>query len=68
MALARRAHRHAHELLNLNRKCLDDLAASALERETLTREELDFIFDAHELHQPPLPDLDEALMELSDQA
>ncbi len=67
MGLARRAHRHARRLLQLNRRCLDDLAAAALERETLTREELDEIFAAHELHQPSLPDLDEALMELSEQ-
>ena len=49
MMLARDAHRRARALLAANRKCLDDLAASALERETLSREELDEIFAAHEL-------------------
>ncbi len=68
MALARQAHRYARELLQTNRQCLDDLAAAALERETLTREELDEIFDAHELHQPKLPYVDEALAHLSRQA
>jgi ATP-dependent Zn protease len=67
MALARQAHRYARELLQTNRQCLDDLAAAALERETLTREELDEIFEAHELHQPKLPYIDEALMHLSRQ-
>jgi cell division protease FtsH len=66
MALARQAHDHARELLQVNRRCLDDLAAAALERETLTREELDEIFDAHRLHQPDLPYVDEALMRLAD--
>jgi ATP-dependent Zn protease len=67
MALARQAHRYARELLHTNRRCLDDLAAAALERETLTREELDEIFDAHDLIQPKLPYVDEALMHLSRQ-
>jgi cell division protease FtsH len=49
MMLARDAHRRARALLSANRRCLDDLAASALERETLSREELDEIFAAHEL-------------------
>ncbi len=39
----------ARALLAANRECLDDLAANALERETLTREDLDEIFAAHEL-------------------
>ncbi len=52
MALAREAHERALELLRMNRKCLDNLAANALERETLTREDLDDIFAAHELHEP----------------
>jgi cell division protease FtsH len=51
MMLARDAHRRARMLLAANRRCLDDLAASALERETLTREDLDEIFAAHELHR-----------------
>jgi ATP-dependent Zn protease len=51
MTLARDAHRRARALVASNRACLDDLAASALERETLTREELDEIFAAHELRE-----------------
>ena len=49
MTLAREAHRRALTLLEGNRECLDDLAANALERETLTREDLDEIFAAHDL-------------------
>ena len=49
MTLAREAYRRARALLAANRDCLDDLAANALERETLTREDLDEIFAAHEL-------------------
>ena len=51
MTLAREAYRRARALLDANRDCLDDLAANALERETLTREDLDEIFAAHELRQ-----------------
>jgi cell division protease FtsH len=51
MSLAREAHRRARTLLAANRRCLDDLAANALERETLTREDLDEIFAAHELQE-----------------
>jgi cell division protease FtsH len=51
MTLARDAYRRARALLAANRECLDDLAAKALERETLTREELDEIFAAHELRE-----------------
>ena len=47
-----RSHRRARALLASNRECLDNLAANALERETLTREDLDEIFAAHELHTP----------------
>jgi cell division protease FtsH len=50
ISLAREAYRRSRALLAANRTCLDDLAANALERETLTREELDEIFAAHELH------------------
>ena len=50
MTLAREAGRRARTLLTANRQCLDDLASAALERETLTREELDEIFAAHEMH------------------
>jgi cell division protease FtsH len=49
MMLARDAHRRARTLLAENRECLDDLAANALERETLSREDLDEIFAAHVL-------------------
>jgi cell division protease FtsH len=49
MNLAREAYRRARLLLASNRECLDDLAANALERETLTREDLDDIFAAHQL-------------------
>jgi cell division protease FtsH len=51
MTLAREAYRRARALLAANRECLDALAANALERETLTREELDEIFAAHELRE-----------------
>ncbi|MBA3866294.1 MAG: ATP-dependent zinc metalloprotease FtsH [Solirubrobacterales bacterium] len=49
MTLAREAHRQARALLAANRDCLDDIAGTALERETLSREELDEIFARHEL-------------------
>jgi cell division protease FtsH len=51
MTLAREAQRRARALLTANRDCLDDLAANALERETLTREDLDEIFAAHQLRE-----------------
>jgi cell division protease FtsH len=49
MTLAREAYRRARALLAANRGCLEDLTAKALERETLTREELDEIFASHQL-------------------
>jgi cell division protease FtsH len=49
MTLAREAHRRARTLLAANRDCLDDLADTALTRETLTREELDEVFSRHTL-------------------
>ncbi|HET8566788.1 MAG TPA: AAA family ATPase [Solirubrobacterales bacterium] len=49
MNLAREAYRRARALLTANRACLDELAAEALDRETLSREELDEIFARHEL-------------------
>ena len=49
MTLAREAYRRARALLAANRPCLDDLTDKALERETLTREELDEIFASHQL-------------------
>jgi cell division protease FtsH len=54
MTLAREAYRRARALLASNRECLDDLAVNALERETLTREDLDEIFAAHELREKEL--------------
>jgi cell division protease FtsH len=66
MTLAREAFRRARQLVAANRECLDNLAANALERETLTREELDEIFAAHELHQAsPSRVLDPALIALT---
>ncbi len=67
MAIARDAHRRSLSLLSANRCCLDDLAANALERETLTREDLDEIFAAHRLQTSELPAVEAALMELSNQ-
>ncbi len=49
-SLAEMAFSRARQLLALNRRCLDNLAVNVLERETLTREDLDGIFDAHELN------------------
>jgi cell division protease FtsH len=54
--LAHMAYARARQLMRLNRRTLDDLAAAALEHETLTREDLDEIFDAHELRRTLLPD------------
>ena len=66
MSLAREAHRRARALLAANRGCLDDLAASALERETLTREDLDDVFAAHDLHRlAPSRTLGQALVALA---
>ncbi len=53
--LATMAYARARQLMQLNRDCLDDLATNALERETLTREDLDEIFDAHDLRRTLLP-------------
>ena len=53
--LAYMAYARARKLMRLNRGCLDDLAANALERETLTREDLDEIFDAHDLNRTLVP-------------
>jgi hypothetical protein len=49
------AFSRARQLLELNRDCLVHLATNVLERETLTREDLDDIFDAHELSTALLP-------------
>src|SRR3954469_19587736 len=53
--LAHLAYARARQLMQLNRECLDDLATNALERETLTREDLDEIFDAHDLRRNLVP-------------
>ncbi len=55
-ALAEMAYSRARQLLSLNRECLNNLATNALERETLTREDLDDIFAAHRLNTALLPD------------
>jgi cell division protease FtsH len=55
MSLAREASRRARALLAANRECLEDLAATALERETLSREELDEVFARHELRSLAAP-------------
>jgi cell division protease FtsH len=68
MTLAREAYRRARALLAGNRECLDDLAANALERETLTREDLDEIFAAHELREKRLPSAVPAAVVLSSEA
>src|SRR3954453_22455654 len=54
--LAHMAYARARQLMRVNRRCLEDLASNALERETLTREDLDEIFDAHDLRRTFLPD------------
>jgi cell division protease FtsH len=51
-ALAEMAFSRARQLLAMNRDCLDDLAVNVLERETLTREDLDEVFAAHDLTTP----------------
>src|SRR3954471_2370275 len=53
--LAHMAYARARQLVKVNRECLDDLAANALERETLTREDLDEIFEAHDLRRNLVP-------------
>jgi cell division protease FtsH len=66
MTLAREAFRRARALLTANRACLDALANKALERETLTREELDEIFAAHQLRGlAPSRDSSAALIAMS---
>jgi cell division protease FtsH len=68
MHLARDAYARARDLLRENRTCLDDLAATALERETLTREDLDEVFAAHKLSEPAqAPDVDVPVASVSDE-
>ncbi len=65
--LAHMAYARARQLMQLNRRCLDDLAAAALEHETLTREDLDDVFDAHELRRTLLPGNRDATEDLAAQ-
>jgi cell division protease FtsH len=65
MTLAREAYRRARALVAANLEVLDHLAVLALERETLTREELDEIFAAHELHGLAAPGSGSALVALN---
>ncbi|HKG36786.1 MAG TPA: AAA family ATPase [Solirubrobacterales bacterium] len=53
--LARMGSMRARQLISLNRECLEALVANALERETLTRNDLDSIFAAHRLERRLIP-------------
>jgi cell division protease FtsH len=68
MTLAREAYRRARALIAANLEVVDHLAVLALERETLTREELDEIFAAHELHPLATPGSGSALVAMSREA
>src|SRR3954470_8508409 len=65
MTLAREAYRRARALIAANLEVVDHLAVLALERETLTREELDEIFAAHELRCLSAPGSGSALVAMS---
>jgi len=65
LTLAREAYRRARALISANLEIVDHLAVLALERETLTREELDEIFDAHELRGLAAPASGSALVAMS---
>src|SRR3954468_16710847 len=65
MTLAREAYRRARALIAANLEVVDHLAVLALERETLTREELDEIFAAHELRPLAAPGSGSALVAMS---
>ena len=65
--LAHMAYARARQLMQLNRECLDDLATKALEHETLTREDLDEIFDAHDMRRTLVPGRDEPEDDLAEQ-
>jgi cell division protease FtsH len=65
ITLAREAYRRARALVSANLEVVDHLAVLALERETLTREELDGIFAAHELHGLAAPGSGSALIAMS---
>jgi Peptidase family M41 len=58
--LAHMAYARARQLMKVNRGCLNDLASNALEHETLTREDLDEIFEAHDLRRTLLPNDEES--------
>jgi ATP-dependent Zn protease len=68
LTLAREAYRRARALISANLEVVDHLAVLALERETLTREELDEIFDAHELRGLAAPGSGSALVAMSREA
>jgi cell division protease FtsH len=59
--LAHMAYARARQLMRVNRRCLEDLASNALERETLTREDLDEIFAAHDLRRTFLSEEEHSL-------
>src|SRR5262245_2093142 len=64
--LAHMAYARARQLMQLNRDCLDDLATNSLERETLTREDLDEIFDAHQLRRTLVPGKEDPTEDLAE--
>jgi cell division protease FtsH len=68
LTLAREAYRRARALISANLEVVDHLAVLALERETLTREELDEIFAAHELRPLAAPGSGSALVAMSREA
>jgi cell division protease FtsH len=55
-ALANMAFTRARQLVANNRACLDGLANAVLELETLTREDLDGIFESHPLTKTLIPE------------
>src|SRR3954453_12125866 len=65
MTLAREAYRRARALIAANLEVVDHLSVLALERETLTREELDEIFAAHELRGLAAPGSGSALVAMT---
>jgi hypothetical protein len=54
--LAHMGYARARQLMQQNRSCLDALANAALENETLTREDLDAIFESQQLQRGLVPD------------
>jgi cell division protease FtsH len=59
--LAHMGYARARQLMQLNRGCLDALAEKALEHETLTREDLDEIFEEQQLQRDLVPGTNEPL-------